>query len=46
MTFAERPDDELRDFHDAVGMVAHELLFDRRTVVEGFEDNVAHRRQF
>jgi hypothetical protein len=34
VTFPESPDNELRHFHDSVGMVARELLLDGRAVVE------------
>ena len=44
VTFPESPDNELRHFHDSVGMVARELLLDGRAVVERLEDKVAHGR--
>jgi hypothetical protein len=46
MPFPKGSDDELGHLHDAVRVVADELLFHGRAVVEGVEDKVAHRRQF
>jgi hypothetical protein len=46
MTFAERPDNALGHFDNSVGMLADELLLDRRAIIERLKDKVAHGWQF
>ena len=46
VSFPERPGHELRDLHDTVGMLAHELLLDGRAVVKRLRTNSLMEAEF